>query len=942
MAEYTNDLRLKEIGTGESSGTWGTETNTNLELIAEAFSYGTEASFGSDADATTTIADGATDPARSLYLKITSGVSLTATRTLTIAPNTVSKIWIIENATSGSQSINISQGSGANVTIPSGDVKVIYTDGAGSGAAVVDAFTDLNTSGTLTATNLAGTLTTAAQPNITSVGTLTGFTSTGIDDNATSTAITIDSSENVGIGTASPAALLDVAGNFIFKSPANTLYGNFDNTTAGYGAFRLQNQGSNYGFIGQTSSILASGGSNTALGLRSENEFAIATGGSTEKMRIDSSGNVGIGTTSPSVLIEGQTSTANSAYLRLGTTLSTSSHVADSDIGALEFYSGDASGAGSGVKGSIRYKYGSTSGATTHMTFHTAGISSGNDTERMRIDSSGNVGIGTADPAYNLSVGTVGTTANSYIQIGTTTTGAGNLFFGDTSGTGAGSYSGYVQYDHNTDSMILGTASTERMRIDSSGLVGIGTSSPETFLHIKTTSPTISMTDTNSFSDTNDRFQIRANADVGQFQWYDDSASSTTTLMTLTPSGNVGIGATTIDDKLHLEGSVDGSVAVKVQNNSTGSSSYAGLNLAGQGNNFTIKNWGDSVSGKSNQTEFVSTAGSSYYVFTNNGSESMRIDSGNNVGIGNTSPSSYSSSADDLVVGTSGDTGITVVSGTASNGQLKFADGTSGDATGRGIIDYNHAADSMAFKTAATERMRITSNGFTKHSNTGVYDTYSGADDSHQFVSDNASHSTLWVTNTNASYATSMLRTESARAASSAFNFLAATSGNLTDDQFLLRGDGNAYADGSWNGGGADYAEYFEWSDGNTGNEDRRGYTVVLSENKIRKSTSEDNPNNIIGVVSGNPSVIGDSDIGAWKNKYQKDDYGSYIKDENGDRVINDEYDETQDYISREDRQEWDIIGLMGKVRINKGQTVGDRWIKMRDISDTVEEWLIK
>ena len=108
-----------------------------------------------------------------------------------------------------------------------------------------------------------------------------------------------DNSGNFGIGTTSPSAPLDVAGNFIFKSPTNTLYGNFDTTTAGYGAFRLQNQGSNYGFIGQTSSLLASGGSNTALGLRSENEFAIATGGSTERMRIDSSGNVGIGTTSP-------------------------------------------------------------------------------------------------------------------------------------------------------------------------------------------------------------------------------------------------------------------------------------------------------------------------------------------------------------------------------------------------------------------------------------------------------------------------------------------------------------------------------------------------------------------------------------------------------------------------------------------------------------------
>ena len=154
MATYVNDLRLKEIATGDESGTWGTSTNTNLELIAEAFSFGTEASFGSDADATTTIADGSTDPARSLYFKVTSGVSLTATRTLTIAPNTVSKIFIIENATTGSQDIAISQGSGANVTVPNGGVKIIYTDGAGAGAAVVDALTDLSVSGDFTvATN---------------------------------------------------------------------------------------------------------------------------------------------------------------------------------------------------------------------------------------------------------------------------------------------------------------------------------------------------------------------------------------------------------------------------------------------------------------------------------------------------------------------------------------------------------------------------------------------------------------------------------------------------------------------------------------------------------------------------------------------------------------------------------------------------------------------
>ena len=137
MATYVNNLRLKEIATGDESGTWGTSTNTNLELIGEALGFKTEASFSSDADVTTTVADGAADPARALYFKVTSGVSLTATRTLTIAPNTVSRVMFIENATSGSQSINVSQGSGANVTIANGKTALLYLDGAGSGAAVV-------------------------------------------------------------------------------------------------------------------------------------------------------------------------------------------------------------------------------------------------------------------------------------------------------------------------------------------------------------------------------------------------------------------------------------------------------------------------------------------------------------------------------------------------------------------------------------------------------------------------------------------------------------------------------------------------------------------------------------------------------------------------------------------------------------------------------------
>lgn len=137
MATYVNNLRLKEITTGDEDGTWGTSTNTNLELIGEALGYNTQDCFATDANATTTVADGATDPARALYFKVTSSATLTATRTLTIGPNTVSRVMWIENATTGSQSIEISQGSGANVTIPTGETALLYLDGGGAGAAVV-------------------------------------------------------------------------------------------------------------------------------------------------------------------------------------------------------------------------------------------------------------------------------------------------------------------------------------------------------------------------------------------------------------------------------------------------------------------------------------------------------------------------------------------------------------------------------------------------------------------------------------------------------------------------------------------------------------------------------------------------------------------------------------------------------------------------------------
>lgn len=173
MATYVNNLRLKEITTGDEDGTWGTSTNTNLELITDGFSYGTKQMAG-DANETFTMPDATADDTRSFYLKITSAVSLTATREVTLGPNTVSKVWMIENATSGSQIITIKQGSGATVNIPNGSKVMVVTDGAGAGAAVLNA-NPTEVGGTVTSVAVSGGttgLTTSGGP-VTTSGTIT-------------------------------------------------------------------------------------------------------------------------------------------------------------------------------------------------------------------------------------------------------------------------------------------------------------------------------------------------------------------------------------------------------------------------------------------------------------------------------------------------------------------------------------------------------------------------------------------------------------------------------------------------------------------------------------------------------------------------------------------------------------------------------------------------
>ena len=226
---FDNNLRLREMGTGDESGTWGARTNENLELIGEALGFGTEAITTNADTHTTTIADGATDPGRAMYLKYTG--ALDSACTITLAPDTISKLWFIENATSGSQNIIIKQGSGSTVTIPASSTKLVYSDGAGSGAAMVDALDkiDLGTNAKLDNSGIASAASTTTLTNKSidsDNNTITNIVNADIKSTAA-----IDFSKMADL-TASRALVSDSNGDLVVSAVTSTELGYLDGVTS--------------------------------------------------------------------------------------------------------------------------------------------------------------------------------------------------------------------------------------------------------------------------------------------------------------------------------------------------------------------------------------------------------------------------------------------------------------------------------------------------------------------------------------------------------------------------------------------------------------------------------------------------------------------------------------------------------------------------------------
>lgn len=108
-----------------------------------------------------------------------------------------------------------------------------------------------------------------------------------------------------------------------------------------------------------------------------------------------------------------------------------------------------------------------------------------------------------------------------------------------------------------------------------------------------------------------------------------------------------------------------------------------------------------------------------------------------------------------------------------------------------------------------------------------------------------------------------------------------------------------------------DFGEYFEWLDGNPNNEDRIGYMVQLNGDKIELATSL---KKCIGVISGTTGFIGGVCAFEWHNKFLHDKWGREIVGEDGNPIINPDYNPELEYIPREQRKEWDVVGLVGQV----------------------------
>jgi hypothetical protein len=542
---YTLNNGIELIGTGEQSGTWGDTTNTNLGLLDAALDGQVTITLGaagsSGSPNALPITDGTASNGRNRMVVFADGGDLGATAYVQLTPNDAEKIIYIRNSLSGSRSVILFQGTynaSNDYEVPAGTTAVVYFDGAGAGAVAANVFNNAH----FDALNVVGA---ASIGSLVIAGTAVTATAAELNLLDGSIAGTVVNSKAVIYGAAGQVEATTVEFDNLSGTGAVSVTNILDeDNMASDSATALATQQSikayvdaQVGTVDTLAEILAigntTGGTDLAVSAGDDITFTnsskaiFGTGSSLEIYGTGThsfikelgTGNLYIDATSLSVrsatgepYIVGTADAGVSIYYDNALKIATTATGIDV-TGTVDADSATISGSVSGFGGgevrlgtsaanldSAVSTYGS---GTASMFFDHRGTSTGkwvwrsSSSERMTLDASGNLGIGTSSPSSKLHVVSssgenkiiseataASQQASMSLIVQAATPGQTVIYMGKTGAT----TNGQLGYDPNTDAMTMFTNNAERMRIDSSGNVGIGTSSPATLAHVYSSS----------------------------------------------------------------------------------------------------------------------------------------------------------------------------------------------------------------------------------------------------------------------------------------------------------------------------------------------------------------------------------------------------------------------------------------------------------------------